>query len=190
VKRLLHIGIGCSSETDVGEAATRAVTSFARELARHKDEAVLLTGGSGGLMILASRIFSEAGGLTVGFVPVEHEGLAESSSERNRFNTIEIRTGMTYQQRSVPLVRSSDSFVVLGGRAGTIIEAYISYLNLIPTVVLGGTGLDSDRLFMDQGYLDGRKLGRFSRTEDPAEAARMAISLARTHIWGEGPSPG
>ncbi|MDG7042256.1 MAG: hypothetical protein JRN22_04325, partial [Nitrososphaerota archaeon] len=106
------------------------------------------------------------------------------------FNVIEIRTGLTYQQRSVPLVRSSDSFVVLGGRAGTIIEAYMAYLNLIPTVILKGTGLDSDLLLKEHEYLDGRKRNRFSITEDPVEAARLAIRMARTHILRDGPQPG
>ncbi|MCL4339920.1 MAG: TIGR00725 family protein [Thaumarchaeota archaeon] len=190
MKKLIHIGIACSSETDVGEVATAAVTSFTEELAKYRDQAVLLTGGTSGLMTLASRIFSEAGGITVGFVPVEHEMMNENSSERNSFNVIEIRTGLTYQQRSVPLVRSSDSFVVLGGRAGTIIEAYMAYLNLIPTVILKGTGLDSDLLLKEHEYLDGRKLNRFSITEDPVEAARLAIRMARTHILRDGPQPG
>ncbi|RLI40367.1 TIGR00725 family protein, partial [Candidatus Bathyarchaeota archaeon] len=100
----------------------------------------------------------------------------------NPYNTMVIKTGVTFQARSIMLVRSSNSFVILGGGAGTMIEALLAYLYGIPLIVIEETGYPTDKLkdLAVDGYLDHRKLTKTYFTEDPEEAAEKAYTSAKS----------
>ena len=180
--KILFVGVAGSSDPKPHPRAAMKAERFGIKLAEYRDEVKLLTGGDGGLMRVVSRAFVERGGETIGIIPLEDEGRPLNHPRYNPYNTMTIKTGVTFQARSIILVRSSDSFVILGGGAGTIIEAFLAYLYRIPLIVIEETGYPTDKLkelAMD-GYLDHRKLTKAYFTEDPEEAAEKAYTLAKS----------
>lgn len=178
---MLQIGVGCSSDKAPPATAVEKARRFGQRLAEYRDEVILLTGGDGGLMKVVCEEFYKKGGLTVGVIPYEDESIEETHPRYNPYNTIVFKSGQTFQARSIGLVRSSDSFVILGGGSGTIVEAHLAYVYRIPLVVLTKTGYPSDLLQQTHpdGYLDHRKLIAAVYLEDPVEAADTSVSLAR-----------
>lgn len=176
------IAIGASSDPNPPQKAIEKTREFAKTLARYWNEVVLLTGGDGGLMKVASEEFTKRGGMTIGIIPLEDEWISEDHSRYNPYNTVRIFTGVTYQARSIQIARSCHVMVVLGGGAGTIIEAFLAYLYQKPIIVLLGTDYPSDKLveFGEDGYLDHRKITKAYFVEDPIEAAELAYKLARS----------
>lgn len=178
-KKIL-IAIGASSDPDPPPIAADKARRFARALLGYKDDIILMSGGDGGLMRITCEEFVRGGGLTIGIIPVEDEIVGENHPRYSPYNIIPILSGMTYQMRSITLARSCSSMVILGGGAGTIIEAFLAYLYAKPLIILTGTGYPSDRLeeLCEDGYLDHRRIVRAHFTDDPEEAAELAYSLA------------
>jgi uncharacterized protein (TIGR00725 family) len=176
---MIQIGVGCSSDRSPIPKAVEKARLMAAALAEHRDVA-LLTGGDGGLMRVVCEEFVKKGGVTVGVMPYEDEEIDSSHPRYNPFNTIVFKSGQTYQARSIGLVRSSDSFIILGGGSGTIIEAHLAYIYGVPLVILTDTGYPSDLLkeMHPDGYLDHRKVQTAYYTADPVEAAERAYQLA------------
>ena len=77
--------------------------------------AVLICGGSTGVMEAACRGARRAGGLTVGIL----SGIERA--EANPFVTIAVATGMG-QARNTLIVLSSDALIAIGGGYGTLAE--------------------------------------------------------------------
>lgn len=179
--RKLLIAIGGSSDPNPSPTAVEKARRFSEALSRYKDEVVLMSGGDGGLMKIACKEFVERGGLTLGIIPLEDESIDEKHFRYSPYNVIAIRSGSTYQMRSIPLARSCDAMVILGGGAGTILEAFLAYIYAKPLIILTGTGYPSDRLreFCEDGYLDHRKIVKTYFTSDPTYAAELAYRLAR-----------
>lgn len=169
---MLQIAIAGSSEERLKEEHVAKVRAFASKLLRWKDEVILVTGGRGGVMAEASRVYSAGGGLVVGILPWEDEG--------NPYNTVRVKTGMNYPARSVIMLNMSHSLAVLGGGIGTMVESLLAYDLGIPQVILIGTGMSSDSLvnLLEEGSYDYRGLAPVVVTEDPEEAATIARELA------------
>ena len=180
--KVLFVGIAGSSDPEPHPRAVMKAERFGARLAEYRDEVKLLTGGDGGLMRIVSRAFTERGGETIGIIPIEDEGRSPSHPRYNPYNAMVIKTGVTFQARSIMLVRSSNSFVILGGGAGTMIEAFLAYLYGIPLIVIEETGYPTDKLkdLAVNGYLDHRKLTKTYFTEDPEEAAEKAYTSAKS----------
>ncbi len=180
MSRKILVAIGASSDPNPPSTAAEKARRFAKALLKHRDEVILMSGGDGGLMKIACKEFAESGGLTVGIIPLEDEFVSEGHPRYSPYNVIPILSGMTYQMRSITLARSCNSMVILGGGAGTIIEAFLAYLYAKPLIILTGTGYPSDKLqeLSDNGYLDHRKIVKACFTDDPVEAAELAYRLA------------
>ncbi|USS40305.1 TIGR00725 family protein [Thermococcus aggregans] len=170
---MIQIAIAGSSDSEPLPKAVAKTKEFIKELAKYKDNVVLLTGGRGGIMEVASREFTKFGGIVVGILPERQEG--------NEFNTIRIKTGMDFVERSAVMVNSADVLVVLGGGIGTMVEALMAYDCSKPIIVVTDTGYPSDRLELlaEDGYFDHKKLVKVRFTKDAKEAARLALELAR-----------
>lgn len=170
---MIQIAIAGSSDNEPLPKAVKKTKEFIEELAKHKDKVVLLTGGRGGIMEIASREFVKFGGVVVGILPERQKG--------NEFNTIRIKTGMDFAERSAIMINSADVLVVLGGGIGTMVEALMAYDYSKPLVVVTDTGYPSDRLELlaQDGYFDHKKLVKVHFTKDAKEAARLALELAR-----------
>ena len=172
---MINIAIAAHGEKTGSEVVEKAET-FIEHLAREcgVEDIVLLLGGYWGLM---RSVVDKA--LSVGFKvvllpPVEVENEI-SFPER----AVVLKTGLSYRQRSVVLVRSSDILVALGGASGTIQEVVTAYTEAKPTLVLQGTGMPTDKLAHLAPYIDDRKLTKIELIKSPIELARRACLIAR-----------
>ncbi|MEM1676735.1 MAG: TIGR00725 family protein [Nitrososphaerota archaeon] len=183
-RRKIIVGIAGGSDPDPPTKAVEKTKKFAKALSKYRERLVLASGGDGGLMKIACEEFVKNGGETIGFIPLEDEHRRPGEPRYNPYNTIRILSGVTFQARSIMLVRSSDSFVVLGGGAGTIIEAYLAYIYSKPLIILMDTGYPTDNLekICVEGYLDHRKIVRPVFTSDPEEAAELAYKMSLENI--------
>ncbi len=174
--RRLQIGVAGSSDLHPFEDAVQKARIFAKTLLKYKDEIVLLTGGREGLMRVVSEEFSSGGGVVVGVLPFEEEG--------NPYSTIRIKSGTSSIMRSGTLIHSSDCVVILGGGAGTMIEALMAYNTGKPLVIISGTGYRSDKisLLLEDDYFDHRRLVKVFVTDDPEKAAEKSLELARKYV--------
>jgi len=115
-------------------------------------DAVVLTGGMGGVMEAASKGAKEAGGLTVGILP------SYEVRDGNPYIDIPIVTGLNHA-RNIVVVRSSHVIIAVGGEYGTLSEIAFA-LKLGMTVV----GLDS--WDVGEGII---------KAETPEQAVRLAF---------------
>ena len=106
------IGAGECSE-EIYEIAENVGRLIARE------NAVLVTGGLGGVMEAASKGAKEAGGITVGILP------GFSSEDANRFVSIPITTGLSHARNTI-VARSADAVIAVSGEYGTLSEIAIA----------------------------------------------------------------
>ncbi len=84
-----------------------------------RGNAVLVTGGLGGVMEAASKGAKEAGGITVGILP------GFSKDEANKFVGIPITTGLSHARNTI-VVRSADAVIAVAGEYGTLSEIAIA----------------------------------------------------------------
>jgi uncharacterized protein (TIGR00725 family) len=77
--------------------------------------AVVVCGGLGGVMEAACKGASEAGGVSIGFLP------GYSRSEGNPFATYLLPTGLG-EMRNLLIIRASDAVIAIGGGFGTLSE--------------------------------------------------------------------
>ncbi len=131
--------------------------------------AVLVTGGLGGVMEAACKGAKERSGTVVGIIP------HEDTSYANQYCDIVIPTGMGFSRNYITAY-SADSAIVVGGGAGTFIEACVVYQKGKPIVALTGTGGTADKIA--ETYLDDRKIVKVLGASTPKEAVDQAVDLA------------
>jgi len=137
--------------------------------------AILLTGGTNGIMEAVSKGAKTAGGLVVGILPGDHLDAA------NSYVDIPITTGLSYDYRSLILVHSSDAIIMIGGENGTLGELSTAYLNCKPIVVIepsGGWAARVRSIAYDGLYLDTRRTVKL----DFAHTAKDALDLIQAKI--------
>ena len=147
-----------------------------REIARQG--AVLLTGGTTGVMEFVSRGAQAENGLVVGILPGDTLEMA------NNYIDIPINTGLSFDYRSLILVHSSDCLIMIGGGNGTLGEVSAAYLNRKPVVVLEPSGGWAARIrtsVYEGCYLDERRTVALDFAQTPQEAVELAIRRANEH---------
>ena len=157
----------------VPEATLTAAYEVGQLIAR--EGAVLVTGGTTGVMEAASRGAHEAGGLTIGVLPGTERGSA------NQYVDIALPTGLG-TARNLIYTRGCDAVIMVGGGAGTLNEVTITYQAGRNVVVLEGTGGWADRIrasLVDGRYLDDRRGPEIYFAQTAADAVARAMSLAR-----------
>jgi uncharacterized protein (TIGR00725 family) len=150
-----------------------ALLETATEVGRHVAEAgaVLITGGTGGVMEAASKGAHEAGGLSIGFLP------QADLSHANPYLDVALPTGMG-TLRNVLTARCCDALVMVGGGVGTLNELTIAYDVGTPVVAIRGTGGWSDRIvrsLVDGRWLDERRVAELELADDPRSAVARAL---------------
>ncbi|MPV51105.1 MULTISPECIES: TIGR00725 family protein [unclassified Pseudactinotalea] len=149
-----------------------------RSIAR--SDAVLLSGGTDGVMAAASRGAQEAGGFTVGFLPyADHE-------HANQYLDLSLPTGMG-TIRNFLTARCADAVIVVGGGVGTLNEITIAYDAGTPIVALAGSGGWADRIrpnLIDDQWIDARQVTPISFAATPQEAAQIALARSREERLG------
>jgi len=146
--------------------------------------AVLVSGGTTGVMEAASRGARTEGGQTIGVLPGFERGSA------NAFVDIALPTGLG-TARNLIYTRGCDAVIMIGGGAGTLNELTIAYQAGRTVVVLEGTGGWADRIrsgLIDGRFLDERRNVAIGFASNPAQAVDQALCAARA-VAGEHPPP-
>lgn len=179
---MIQVGIFTTYDVNVPKEMLEKAKVVAIRLAERR--CVIITGGDGGVMKVISEEVSKRGGVVVGILSYEIEEAGINSQLYNPYNTVEIRTGLTYSARSAIVARSSDSAIIIGGGAGTLTEICMAYNMGVPMVVLEGTGMIADKLksMFPNGFINHRKNVRLYFTEDPEDAAEKAYTMALNKI--------
>ena len=137
---------------------SKKLRDMAADIGRYVAEngGVVLCGGLGGIMEGAARGAKEAGGTTIGIIP------SENKADANQFIDYVIPTGFG-QARNVLVVRAADAIVALPGKFGTLSEMAFALVSGKPIVSVQAWKLGEEIL----------------QVEDPVEAAKIAMDLAR-----------
>jgi len=144
-----------------------AAQEVGAQVASHS--AILVTGGLGGVMEAAGKGAKDKGGLVVGIIP--HEDM----SYANSYCDIIIPTGIGFSRNYITAY-SADSAVVVGGGAGTYVEACVAYQKGKPIIALAGTGGTADKIA--NTFLDDRKTVKVLSASSPKDAVDQAIEQA------------
>ncbi len=168
----MQIGIAAHSG-EIPEGLALETKELIRLLNERCKDAVLLLGGYWGLMKTVVDQAVKLSMKTVLLLPIENENISAPEG------VILIKTGEEYRARSVPLVRSSDFLIALGGSAGTMIEALIGYAMGKEVFILKGFGMPSDKLEKLGEYPDNRKNGKFRFYENVND---LIEDLCSSHI--------
>lgn len=137
--------------------------------------ALLLTGGTSGVMGAVSRGAKQANGLVVGILP------GDTTDVANEYIDIPISTGLSFDYRSLILVHSSDVIIMLAGGNGTLGELSAAYLNRKPVVIVetsGGWAARVKSMAYEGCYLDERKWVKL----DYATTAKEALDIALNRV--------
>ena len=96
---------------------------------------------------------------------------------------IVLKLGLSMRTRSIPLVRSSDLFIVMGGESGSILELITAYTEGKKTYLITDTGHSTDNFKQFSPYLDIRKTTKIHVYNDPETLADdIADELMNFHL--------
>jgi len=151
---------------DISELAYHVGAGIAR------NSAILLCGGTTGVMEAACRGAKEAGGLTIGIIPGETRELA------NRYVDIPIITGMA-DGRNVIIARTCHAAIAISGSFGTLSEIAFA-LKFGRTVV----GLRTWGVATPESQA---RPERFLQADRAEEAVQMALRAARAWLTADSP---
>jgi len=116
----------------------------------------VVCGGVGGIMEGAARGAREAGGVTIGILPTENK------ADANEFIDYVIPTGFG-EARNIMVVRTADAVIAFPGKYGTLTEMAFALFAKKPVVSISAWKLGDE----------------IHQVEDPEEAAKLAMELAR-----------
>ncbi|MFH2049778.1 MAG: TIGR00725 family protein [bacterium] len=137
---------------------SKKLKDMAAEIGKYVAEqgGIIVCGGLGGVMEGAARGAKEAGGTTIGILPTMDK------NDANEFIDYVIPTGFG-EARNIIVVRTADAVIALPGKYGTLSEMAFALQAKKPLISVSAWKLGEEMLQID----------------DPIEAAKMAMKLAR-----------
>jgi len=137
---------------------SKKLKDMAAEIGKYVAEqgGIIVCGGLEGVMEGAARGAKEAGGTTIGILPTMDK------NDANEFIDYVIPTGFG-EARNIIVVRTADAVIALPGKYGTLSEMAFALQAKKPLISVLAWKLGDDMLQID----------------DPIEAAKMAMKLAR-----------
>lgn len=169
---MVRIGV-IGQSGDIPAAICALAEEIGKEIALQG--AILLTGGTNGVMGAVSRGAKHANGLVVGILP------GDARDAGNGYIDVPITTGLSYDYRSLILVHSSDVLIMIAGGNGTLGELSAAYLNRKPVVIVEASGGWAARVrgaAYDGAYLDERKWVKLDYANTAKEAVALAVTRA------------
>jgi uncharacterized protein (TIGR00725 family) len=166
-KRLIQVLVIGSDGDHCPQTTYDAAKEVGAQIAARN--AITVTGGLGGVMEAACRGAKEKGGMVVGIIP------NEDMSYANPYCDIIIPTGIGFARNFITAY-SADVAIVVGGGAGTYIEACVAYQKGKPIVALTGTGGTADKIA--DTFLDDRKTVKVISASSPKDAVEQALDHA------------
>lgn len=178
----IMIGIAAHSiivNDDHARKASIFVEKLSECLEGYTREAYILLGGYWGIMQVVADEALKKGMKVIFFPPLEKE-----KDTRFPRESIVIKTGLSMRGRSIPMVRSSDVLVVLGGSSGTLLEAIAAYTEGVPIYALVSLGLPTDVLVNFSPYIDERKSSTINVFNHPGELAEaVCLEVKKRLDW-------
>ncbi len=166
-KRLIQVLVIGSDGDHCPQTTYDAAKEVGAQIAARN--AITVTGGLGGVMEAACRGAKEKGGMVVGIIP------NEDMSYANPYCDIIIPTGIGFARNFITAY-SADVAIVVGGGAGTYIEACVAYQKGKPIVALTGTGGTADKIA--DTFLDDIKTVKVFSAASPKDAVDQALDHA------------
>lgn len=150
----------------------RETEGLCEELGRRIAESgyLLACGGMGGVMKAACKGCKEAGGTTMGILPVSNKKMG------NNYLDIIVPTTLG-DARNLLVVLSGDGVIAVGGMSGTLSELSFAWMYDRPIVALRPVDGWASRL-IDQ-KIDGRRSDKIYGADSPGEAVETIINLIR-----------
>lgn len=165
---------GADTSHCVKDALEKA-EELGKEIARN--ELVLVTPAITGVPYWAAKGAKEVGGIVIGISP------AKNKTEHLKtyrlpidYHDLIIYTGFDYSGRNLLLIRSSDAFITLCGRMGTLNEFTIAFEDEKPIGVLKGTGGTSD-MIENMVQTAHRGPGKIAYDADPASLVQKVLQM-------------
>jgi uncharacterized protein (TIGR00725 family) len=149
-----------------GSRASVEILELARKCGRliAENNAVLVTGGLGGVMEAASRGAKEAGGITIGILP------GRDRERANKYVDFALLTGLG-EIRNALVVMNADSIIAIDGSYGTLNEISYALISKKPLFAV-----KSWKITQGEGE---RKGGKLIHCETVEEAVEKAVSIYR-----------
>ncbi len=164
------IGNAARPGVDLPAALLDAAYAVGRGIA--EADAVLVNGGTGGVMEASASGAKSAGGFVIGFLP------HADASHANPYLDVALPTGMG-TMRNILTARCCDALIMVGGGIGTLNELTIAYDVGTPVIVLRGSGGWSDRIeaaLLEGRWLDERRTSELDFADDPKDAVAQALA--------------
>lgn len=173
--RMTTIGV-IGNAARPGVELPAAMLDAAREVGAHiaRAGAVLVNGGTGGVMEASAQGAKSEGGLTIGFLPQADFSHANPSID------VALPTGMG-TMRNILTARCCEALVMVGGGVGTLNELTIAYDVGTPVIALRGTGGWADRIaasLVEGRWLDERRVAELEFADTAEDAVRLALAAA------------
>jgi uncharacterized protein (TIGR00725 family) len=162
--RRVQISVVGFNEDSCTEVARDAAYRVGRAIA--KEGGCVVSGGLGGVMEAASKGASEAGGHSVGIIP------SADSAQANKYCDFVVATGLG-RSRNFVVAYSGDAMVLVGGGAGTLIEAAAAYQADKPIASVKGTGGVADA--WAGKYVDERRTRLIIEGSSPEDAVKKVM---------------
>lgn len=144
--------IGVIGAGVAGEDACRLAEETGKLIA--ENDAILITGGMGGIMEAASKGAKAAGGLVIGILP------GGSAADANPWVDIPILTGIA-EARNAIIARTAEALIAITGEYGTLSEIAFGLKFGKPVISLQSWAVDA----------------RIVQVEKPKEAVETALRM-------------
>lgn len=169
----LQIGVIGSAgwEEYPGKKPKKSLYEFAYSLGKliGKENAILICGGMGGIMLEACRGAKENNGITVGVIS------GNKRNKTNKYVDVEIVSGMLNHAEESTIVSMSDGIIAIGGGAGSLQEIAIAYRIKKPLIAIKGVNGWSDKVAGT--YLDERKSMKIESAKTPKSAFDKLLKM-------------
>jgi uncharacterized protein (TIGR00725 family) len=159
----MKVNIGVLGSRDASEKNLKIAEEVGREIAT--GGAILLCGGRGGIMRAAAKGCKEAGGMSIGILPI----LDKKECDTDYLDVI-MPTSMGFG-RNIFIASASDVVIAIDGNYGTMSEVSFALNYGRPVVVIKGTGGTAD--YLAKGIFE------VTVAKDAKEAVRKALKLVR-----------
>jgi uncharacterized protein (TIGR00725 family) len=176
---MLRIGV-IGQSGDIPIEMKNIAVAIGKEIALNG--AILMTGGTSGVMESCSKGAKEMKGLVVGFLAGDTLEMA------NKYIDIPITTGLPFDYRSSVMIHSSDAVIMIGGGNGTLGELSCAYLNLKPIIIVetsGGWASNVKQFACEGMYMDERKNVKLDFCCDAKTAVEIAVKRAKENAGKE-----
>jgi len=159
----MKINVGVIGSRETSEGNLKIAEEVGREIA--KAGAVLICGGRGGIMRAAAKGCKEAGGMSIGILPILDKKQCDCE-----YLDIVMPTSLSFG-RNIFIASACDVLIAIDGNYGTMSEVSFALNYERPVIVIKGTGGTADYLI--------NGIFKVSVAKNAREAVGIALKLVK-----------